>query len=108
MRFLLAVSFMITFVVAATCQKSWAEDVASANYIMPGCKAIISQSPDLEVAFKAGNCGGMISAIEDLSIFLPPSINYCSPNGVTKGQLLRVAVKYIDDQPARQMSRSQH
>jgi hypothetical protein len=69
------------------------QDKNSANYMMPGCRAVLTDSTT--DSYLQGFCGGLVAGI----FFM--SENKCSPRGVTNGQLIRVVIQYIDARPAR-------
>jgi hypothetical protein len=80
---------------------------ASANYVMPGCRAAIANSePD---DFKQGVCLGTIYGLgsglrilQDLreaGVKVSPEI--CMPKEVTLGQQLRIVAAYVDARPNR-------
>ena len=80
------------------CGESFAEDLESANYIMPGCRSFTAEtlpSSAADDAFKRGQCLGIVDTIAALTA------DVCHPPGVTSGQAVSVVVKYIDDRPAR-------
>jgi hypothetical protein len=93
-----------------------AEDNVSANYILPGCKhvpAMSSTTPRLDLAvlnFKAAFCLGQVSAIAAVvPIVDAPTVvgplsrdhNWCIPDSVTRGQLVQVVVRWIEERPKR-------
>ncbi len=69
------------------------ENLGSANYIMKGCRDHLTQSESNY--FGRGNCSGLLEGIA----YADPMV--CIPNGVTLGQIVRVVVQSIDQQPAR-------
>jgi hypothetical protein len=69
---------------------------ASANAVMPGCRSFISG--DNRDLIGQGHCAGMVDSI---FYFGATHFGICSPSGVTVGQALRVAVRYIDQRPER-------
>jgi hypothetical protein len=70
-----------------------AEDPDSANFIMQGCRNIVTrQTADL---FKRGLCDGLISGL------VYTNADICEPNQITHEQEARVVVNYIDSRPAR-------
>ena len=92
---------MFHFILVAAmfaCGASFAEDLQSANYIMPGCRSFTAQTPSSSAAYDAfarGQCLGIVDTIAALTA------DVCHPAGVTSGQAVSVVVKYIDDRPAR-------
>jgi hypothetical protein len=83
------------------CGFAFAQDTnrASANSKMPGCRshiAMIDNKPyNRALIFDQDYCMGTIHGV------LYALTNMCVPPGVNQTQLIRVVVKYIDDQPAR-------
>ena len=75
------------------------EDANSANYILPGCQNFLN--PGAGSAFKAGVCAGAVGGLNYLSHVLPPDISSCIPSAVTRMQLVRVIVAYIERRPQR-------
>jgi hypothetical protein len=71
-----------------------AEDVNSANYLMPACRELLNPNSNVR-AYDQGTCAGLITGLSYLDI------NSCKPSGVTRGQTYRVVVQYIDSRPAR-------
>jgi hypothetical protein len=71
-----------------------AQDRASANHRMPGCRSAIAPN-DNSNPYMQGVCTGTVDALQFASVDL------CAPPESTIGQALRVVVKYIDDRPAR-------
>jgi hypothetical protein len=75
-----------------------AEDLTSANYVMPGCRGFASDRPpadlNLELSFKAGLCVGAIRSFEHLELT-------CPPTKVTDQQAALVILQYIDARPVR-------
>jgi hypothetical protein len=94
-----------------------AEENISANYILPGCKhvpaALASTSGRLDLAnlnFKAAFCLGQVSAIAVVGPILDAPIvvgtfsrdhNWCIPDSVTRGQMVQVVVRWIEERPKR-------
>jgi Rap1a immunity proteins len=71
-----------------------AEDTASANYVMKGCRDIEKRVTSTQNIDLQGLCAGAISAIAN------SDDGRCMPQDVTIGQAVRVVV-YIDSQPTR-------
>jgi len=70
------------------------EDLRSANYMVPGCRAFIAKGfTELQ---KQGFCGGTIDAL------VWSNLGVCAPEGVSLVEGVKVVVKYIDDRPQRQ------
>lgn len=97
LRFLRGTALIAAF--ALNSDFAFAEaDLNSADYIMPGCRALLEPDlpKDMNVKFLSAQCGAIISRLVYAS-----SSNICPPNAVTREQSARVVVKYIDDLPMR-------
>ena len=72
-----------------------ADDVSnSANYIMPGCREFLAEDSRKEAwgqAFCTGLISGIAYMIDDI----------CIPDSVTRLEIVRVVVQYIDARPVR-------
>lgn len=76
------------------------EDLFSANYMLPGCKAYLAQSPPS--GFAGGLCVGTVETLN----FMTPTLKRergCAdiPRGVTNDQTVRVVIRYIEARPNR-------
>ena len=73
-------------------------DLNSANYIMPGCRAVLEPDPpkDMNAKFISVQCKAIIRGLIYAS-----SSNICPPQSDKTNEDIRVVVEYIDDQPAR-------
>jgi Rap1a immunity proteins len=69
------------------------QDVKSANFVMPGCRAFLTDDEGAGL-FLEGWCGGLVSGLVE-------SESNCAPSAVTPRQLVRVVVQYVDARPAR-------
>lgn len=78
-----------------------AQDTSSANWIMPGCRTLISGRDLTTHAFSAGICAGRIEMLLWVGSALPKEGRFCVPKGVTTTQAAQVAVAYIDRKPSR-------
>jgi hypothetical protein len=78
---------------ALTVTTAKAEDISSANYVMPGCWHHLNSS-NID-SFGQGRCVGLVEA---LFYTLP---NACPPNGVTVRQAVLVVATHIAGRPAR-------
>jgi hypothetical protein len=94
-----------TSLVLALTQVGLAEkDLDSANTITPACKhfmrAKTAQSETtLSMAEDEGICIGIIDGIDEAAD------NVCVPGKVTRGQMVLVVIKYIDERPQRMHER---
>jgi hypothetical protein len=91
-----AVAILLALTVPAS-----AEDRDSANYILPGCKALLDRSTPQTEAFWRGRCVGILEGLW----FGIGGRDFCLPNGVTNKQTLAVVVKYIEARPERMHER---
>jgi hypothetical protein len=85
-------------------------DTSSANWLMPGCRAFISDSPDATIPNASRNaalllqglCAGNVEGVWDTAFRFG---EVCSPEGAINEQAVRVVVQYIDARPARMQER---
>jgi len=71
-----------------------AEDVNSANYLLPGCKEWLARTIDPN-SFRRGLCVGTVETIA----FMAPALKArCAdiPKGVTNDQSVQVVIRYIE------------
>jgi hypothetical protein len=55
---------------------------------------------ETEATFKSGVCNGYIRAITDVMFNYPfAGLQACFPEGVTRGQVVRVSVKFLREHP---------
>jgi hypothetical protein len=114
MRSIILGSLTALTVMAATA----AEDRESANFMLPMCKRIVDGNHSTADAFDQGRCFGMAEAIafmatnSDVGVTAFQSEGQLTaiqrrwrctdiPKAVTKGQILRVVVRYIEARPNR-------
>jgi hypothetical protein len=77
-----------------------AQDIDSANYMLPGCKDSIEGNPRDYTS--AGVCLGTVKAIAYMARVFPTSRSCVNvPTGVTNVQAMRVVVRYIEARPNR-------
>ena len=83
-----------------------AAEVESANFIMPGCRAWVSNEnpsdPDPELALKIGACWGTIAGFvfeAGIAKRVQNKALFCPPDNATFNQEVRVVVAYIDKHP---------
>src|SRR5262245_5392843 len=79
---------------AATAQP----EMSTANAVMPGCRAVISQ--DKRDPFGIGRCVGLVEATMSLGSSLG-RLAFCFPEGASTAQGVRIVVQYIDGRPTR-------
>ena len=112
MRFSIALLAALTLA-GTTSAKAVEDRPDSANAIMPGCRASLSnQYNDQLEAIMAGVCVGTVnglifeaSVLEQMSARVPHTEVFCAPEEVTIDQALRVVVAYIDAHPERMHER---
>jgi hypothetical protein len=82
---------------ALTVTAAEAEDVTSANFVLPHCRGFINHSvPNDPAALIAqGYCLGFIEGL------VYGGGKVCVPSGVTTGQAFKVVIAYIEARPAR-------
>jgi hypothetical protein len=111
MRVLLA---FVAALIAATASAAKAEDAHSANNIMRGCRAIVSDSTvdDPNDSFLAGVCAGTIDGLiyeaDILRLSSAPAPHaevFCIPKETTNEQQIRIVVKYIEERPEQMHKR---
>jgi hypothetical protein len=92
-QFMRGIALVATMLLS--CGASFAENLVSANLIMPGCRSFAAQDFSNPGLFDKGRCAGIVEAIAALAA------DVCAPSESTLGQTVNVVVKYIDDRPAR-------
>jgi hypothetical protein len=86
----------IVLIAALSCGTAFGQDTYSANYVIPGCKAGINEEPQKQASLAMTTlCMGLVEGIHYAAS------GVCTNSSVTRDQLLRVVVKYIDDRPTR-------
>ena len=88
-------SFILIVALISNCQVVYAQDVNSADYIMPGCRNFIGNT-DVSYLLQ-GLCAGSVGAI----IQFGRRLDTCIPSAVNVSQSVLVVVQYIDARPAR-------
>jgi hypothetical protein len=76
-----------------------AEDIESANFILPACKNVVEGNQ--REPFRRGYCVGLVKGIA-MAKFNAPSggcVDY--PAGATSGQMVSVVIRYIEARPTR-------
>jgi hypothetical protein len=87
---------------ALLAQNADAQDIGSANYMVPACQRFLAPSKsDLAEVFDEGICVGVIRSLMRASGYLTPHLRSCLPSGVTSGQMVRVVLAYIERRPQR-------
>lgn len=72
------------------------DDVASANYVMPGCRGFMER--ETRNTHVEGTCNGIVRA---MFFFGSTNLGFCPPKGATVGQAVRVIIAYVDQRPAQ-------
>lgn len=90
---------------------SLAQEAATdtAAYLLPGCKAAVAamgksldrRSDDRRWRTTAGRCVGIVEGLDYLVSRLPADTVSCRPSDVSKLEMVRVIVAYIEMQPQR-------
>ena len=77
----------------------------SANVFLPECQKFLANNPEKmdtrPSLFRQGECLGMIEGLTFVIRKLPPPLRSCIPKGVIGGQIVRVALAYIEQRPQR-------
>ncbi len=71
----------------------------SAAWMLPGCRAALTPSPDPD--FRQGMCAGSIGTLLFLGDALPYDYRICRPRGAVLHDAVRIVVSHIESQPAR-------
>ena len=91
---------LVVVILLALTMPASAQDIDSANYFLPGCKAFLvrdkSEVPLTEI-FASMRCAGFVDGL----VYGVGGKDFCRPNGATIGQALAVVVKYIEARPER-------
>jgi hypothetical protein len=75
-------------------------DRGSANYMLKHCKAALGSDMASVDPF-AVTCFATINTYAYIGTSLNAESKFCAPKGVTVQQMIRVAVKYMEDRPAQ-------
>lgn len=98
----LIVRGIVVVALAFSCGIALAEsDAESANSVTPGCHSLIDGNNDTDRSIQ-GFCLGIVATLE---IWGGVGKFICAPKGVTRLQMIRVVVQYIDNRPARMHER---
>lgn len=93
--FRLLITVLIT---ALGCEGAFAEtdsSAASANALVPSCRAFADENSRSQTLFDDGFCGGVVVGLA----YADPTI--CVPKGLAYRQSVLVVVQYIDQRPSR-------
>jgi hypothetical protein len=89
---------IIVLITALGCEAVFAEpdsSAASANALVPSCRAFADENSRSQTQFDDGFCGGVVVGLA----YADPTI--CVPKGLAYRQSVRVVVQYIDQRPSR-------
>jgi hypothetical protein len=84
---------------------AFAQNVASASYYLPGCKAYNEKGePPVPVALRMTKCHGVIETLMILGVSkkLSQDNQLCFPDGLTANQVTAAVAQYVEQHPARQ------
>jgi Rap1a immunity proteins len=95
-----AIIISTSLVVAFLAGPAWGEeDIESANYMMPACRALVLNAEARRYSgvteFGMGKCAGIIVGVSYMAD------DICIPGEVTRRQMILVVVQYIDQRPQR-------
>lgn len=97
MRNLFAICAAAAILIALT-PASVADDDHTANTLLPACKRYLASFDGNVISvnnwFGMGRCIGILEGLNYIPL-------HCAPDGVMNPQVVRVVVKYIEEQPAR-------
>ena len=74
---------------------------STGDEMLPGCKAFVEQRPQRSELIGAVKCGAQFSTIRQLAPHLTDKLRVCIPDSVTAGQVGRVVVKYLENNPGK-------
>lgn len=95
---------LLAAVLAATFQlPAQAQNEASANAILPGCRDLIASIKGATIptarVIDASECRGMLRTIIYVGASLDPRIAFCPPVSVTRAQAMEIAIRDIEAHP---------
>jgi hypothetical protein len=97
MRNLFAICAAAAILIALT-PASVADDDHTANTLLPACKRYLASFDGNVISvnnwFGMGRCIGILEGLNYIPL-------HCAPDGVMNPQVVRVVVKYIEEQPER-------
>ena len=100
---ILAIAAFVVWTIAATNPVWKAEDVGSANFMVPFCKLKPAEAfINPNAAYLRGRCIGMLENVKLMTHVLPrqdPSMCTKVPVGTTPGQMRDVVVRYAEAHP---------
>jgi hypothetical protein len=81
------------------------EDLTSGNYYLNACKEFMSliNGEPVNNLFKAGICAGWVNGTNGTHTYWAKRSDgpICTPDAVTVGQLVRIFMKYLEENPER-------
>jgi len=83
------------------CSEAAAERYGSGNDILASCRAFANGTPTSSADFPQGFCAGVVDTLLSAGPTMQSNLRFCPPEGVTTGQAIRVAVKYMERYPER-------
>ena len=89
---------MIVLITALGCEAGFAQtdsSAASANSLIPSCRAFADENSSSKTPFDDGFCGGVVVGLA----YADPTI--CVPKGLAYRQSVRVVIQYIEERPSR-------
>jgi hypothetical protein len=80
-------------------------DTDSANYFIAPCKSLLASTTNSRVdqvtVYREGICFGTVKTLVGVGELLPDVFRFCMPTNATISQAVRIAVRYIEERPAR-------
>ena len=95
---------MLTVMVAIafTCACLSTASAQDGNWYLEACRNVANGKVSDELLFKQADCSGSIAALRWVaSGFKLEGVRSCAPKGVTREQIAKVVVAYLDKNPAR-------
>lgn len=76
---------------------------ADGNQLLENCQKWETETKDLVEAAQSGMCMGMVQGVTDEILFMNPSmpknLQVCLPEKITSGQIIKIVIKYLKDNP---------
>ena len=88
----------LALLLAASAAPAQEPKFGTVRFFIPHCKATLDDANTDEL-FRQGQCSGTLLAAHSLSEQLSTNLRFCSPAETQAGELVRVAVAYIDAHP---------
>ena len=77
------------------------QNTATGNRLLGPCRDYANDQVKPVEQQLAGFCAGTVDALMPVGRLFAPGTGFCIPNGVTRGQLVRVLVGFIERNPQR-------